>query len=77
MKREIDGPEQDWLTEEEAVAYLRINTLVFRRLVEAGWIRGTRYSRECVLYAWETLACASLRLKLGEQPPELSKEKSP
>ena len=69
MKREIDAPAQDWLTEEEAVQYLRLTFPAWRNLTDAGWVLGeVRHTRQCVLYPWEAIALISLRLKLGDRP---------
>jgi hypothetical protein len=78
--RAIEAPDQDWLTEEEAVAYLRVNSSVFHRLVDAGFVPGVRkLSRELVHYPWRGVVAVALMLELGARPPELAKtgENSP
>jgi len=69
MKREIDVPDKEWLTEEEAVAWLPINAYLFRQYVNAGCVPGVReLSRQCVLYHWQGLVCFLWRLHLGDLP---------
>ena len=69
MKREIEAPATDWLTEEEAVQYLRLNGPVFRQLWDAGHVPGVRrLSRQLVLFHWKGLVCLKWRLELGDVP---------
>lgn len=79
MRREIDGPDADWCTQEEAIAFLRVNAYLFSQLVDAGYIAGVRrLSRQVTLYHWKGLVGALWRLELGDLPPDLDElEKLP
>jgi hypothetical protein len=69
-KREIEAPVQDWLTEEEAVAYTRFTFAYFRQLVETKFIVGVReLNRKNILYNWKGLVQALWRIELGDLPP--------
>jgi hypothetical protein len=78
MQRTIEAPDQEWLTEVEAAAYLRVNSLLFSRLVELGWVVGERrLSGKVTLYPWEGIWVAQQRIKLGDVPPPPQRGKSP
>lgn len=67
--RTVDGPADDWLTEEQAVQYLKLNGSVFKQLVRAGHVPGVRrLSKQCVLYHWKGLLVLQWRLELGDVP---------
>jgi len=69
--RQIDAPAADWLTEEEAAAWLRVSFAVWRSLVDAGWVAGVwQANRQTVLVPWQAVVCCQWRLLLGDRPQE-------
>ena len=53
MERKIDAPDKDWLTKDEAAAYLRIKADTFQTLVDKGLIRGARkWTHRVKLWPW-------------------------
>lgn len=71
-RREIDAPEQDWLSEARAARYLHVSLDLFRALAKAGFIPvERRLNRQTKLYHWKGLVIASWRMELGDMPSEL------
>ena len=71
IQRTIDAPAADWLTEEESQVYLRVNALVWRDMVDGGWVHGLRtLTRNVVRVPWQAVVAVQWRLLMGEVPPE-------
>ena len=69
MRREIDGPDKEWLTEEEAASYLRLQAIHFRIYCDHGSIPGEQVvSRERSLWPWRALVCFQLRMEYEGVP---------
>lgn len=68
MQRSIDAPPHEWLTETEAMAYLRLESAaLFEGLVDAGYIPAVRrLNRQTRLFHWKGLVVFQWRLELGD-----------
>jgi excisionase family DNA binding protein len=66
VERKIDAPDKDWLTKDEAAAYLGITSEVFQALVDKGFIRGARkWTHRTKLWPWRALVIFSWEMEMG------------
>jgi excisionase family DNA binding protein len=72
MERKIDAPTKDWLTKDEAAAYLGIKTDSFQTLVDKGLIRGARkWTHRIKMWPWKALVIFSWEMEMGMIDPKI------
>ena len=72
MERKIDAPDKDWLTKDEAAAYLHIKADTFQTLVDKGLIRGARkWTHRVKLWPWRVLVIFSWEMEMGLIDPKI------
>lgn len=76
--RIVDGPRKEWLTTDEAAAWLGVKEKVFLALVELyPWIRPSKLGKRTIRWYWLDLVCLSRILQHSPPPAEeISEENS-
>ncbi len=72
MERRIDGPDKDWLSEDEAAKFLGVSSSVFRTLADKGMVRGARkWTHKKKMWPWKALVIFSWEMELGLIDPKI------
>ncbi len=66
MERKIEAPDKDWLTRDQAAAWLGMSSRTFQDLVDKGLIRGARkFTHKTKMWPWRALVIFSWEMELG------------